>query len=103
MQNRFGTTSDMIIQTVEENGVPYCLAIDEKGLYLTTSDRLDKMLADPNRYTGSRRTASSRLAALGLDPAALAGANQHLIKKDFGEPAKKINPLKASKRAMRSA
>ena len=55
MQKRFGTTSDMIIQTVEENGVPYCLAIDEKGLYLTTTDRLDKMLADPNRYTACAR------------------------------------------------
>lgn len=103
MQNRFGTTSDMIIQTVEENGASYCLAIDEKGLYLTTSDRLDKLLADPNRYTGLRQAVPARLTALGLDPAGLANANQHLIRKDFGEPAKKINPLKASKRAMRSA
>ena len=36
MQNRFGATSDMIIQAVEENDIPHCLAIDEKGLYLTT-------------------------------------------------------------------
>lgn len=103
MQNRFGTTSDMIIQTIEENGAPYCLAIDEKGLYLTTADRLDKMLADPNRYTGIRQAVAARLAALGLDPAALTAANQHLIKRDSGEPAKKVNPLKASKRAMKSA
>lgn len=103
MQNRFGTTSDMIIQTIEEHGAPYCLAIDEKGLYLTTADRLDKMLADPNRYTGLRQSVPARLTALGLDPASLIAANQHLIKRDSGEPVKKVNPLKASKRAMKSA
>ncbi len=102
MQNRFGTTSDMVIQAIEEHGAAYCLAIDEKGLYLTTRDRLDKFWADPNRYTAARLTVPARLAALGLDPAALVSANQHLIKKDSGEQARKVNPLKASKRAMKA-
>ena len=31
MVNRFGSTSDMVIQSVEENGAQYLLAIDEKG------------------------------------------------------------------------
>lgn len=33
MDNRFGTTEDMIIQPVEENGATYMLAIDKAGLY----------------------------------------------------------------------
>lgn len=102
MLNRFGTTSDMIIQTVQENGQTLCLAIDEKGLYLTTQDRLDRQIADPNRYTAGRQEVSQRLAALGLDPAALFTGNQHLIKKER-EEVRKVNPLKASKRAMKSA
>ena len=92
----------MIIQTIDELGSAYCLAIDEKGLYLTTANRLDTRLADPNRYTAARLNVPERLKALGLDPAALISANQHLIKKYTGE-TKKVNPLKASKRAMKSA
>ena len=37
MDNRFGTTEDMIIQPVEENGATYMLAIDKAGLYMTTA------------------------------------------------------------------
>ena len=47
MDNRFGTTSGMVIQTVMENGQEFCLAIDERGLYLTSANYLDKNLADP--------------------------------------------------------
>lgn len=50
MNNRFGTTSDMIIQTVQEKEGCACLAIDEKGLYLTSPEYVDRPLADPNRY-----------------------------------------------------
>lgn len=46
MVNRFGSTSDMVIQSVEENGAQYLLAIDEKGLYLTSQKYLDSSLAD---------------------------------------------------------
>ncbi len=102
MINRFGSTSDMVIQNVQENGRIYVLAIDEKGLYLTTPDYLDRNRADPNRYTSSRSTVASRLSALEIDPVALAAAHQHMIRKPGeGETKKKVNPLKASKRSMK--
>ena len=66
MDNRFGTTSGMVIQTVMENGQELCLAIDERGLYLTSARYLDKNLADPHRYSGSRATTKARLLALDL-------------------------------------
>ena len=91
MLNRFGTTSDMVIQSVTENGSTYLLAIDDKGLYLTTRDRLDRQLADPNRYA----------TALGLDPVQLFEQNGHLVKKEVSDK-KKVNPLKASKRGMKA-
>ncbi len=101
MASLFGTTSDMVIQPVTENGVELLLAIDEKGLYFTTAKYVDSNLADPNRYTG-RVNLTERLAALDLDAAALAEANKDKIKKaGEGADKKKINPLKASKRAMR--
>ena len=61
MVNRFGTTSDMVIQPIEENGVSHLLAIDGQGLYLTSRDRLDKQLADPNRYSAARKDVAARL------------------------------------------
>ena len=100
MTNRFGTTADMVIQDVEENGVLYALAIDGKGLYLTLHNRLNAPLADPNRYAGSRVGVTERLSALGLDPATLLSENQHKIQTSGGDGNKKVNPLKASKRAM---
>lgn len=103
MVNRFGSTSDMVIQGVEENGAQYLLAIDEKGLYLTSQKYLDSSLADPNRYSSARVGMSSRLEALQLDTAALTSANQHRVKKiGEGDAKKKINPLKASKRGMKA-
>ena len=102
MVNRFGSTSDMVIQPVEENGAQYFLAIDEKGLYLTTDRYLDRNLADPNRYTAARAGIPARLAALSLDAAELAAAHQHLEKKAAeSDGKKKVNPLKASKRGMK--
>lgn len=102
MKNRFGTKSDMIIQAVEENGKSYLLAIDARGLYLTTQSRLDTGMADTNRYEAARWGIAGRLATLGLDSAALAAANQHLIKVEAAD-ARRVNPLKASKRASKSA
>ena len=64
MNNRFGTTSDMIIQTVQEKEGCACLAIDEKGLYLTSPEYVDRPLADPNRYAGNRKDVAARLDAL---------------------------------------
>lgn len=84
MDNRFGTTSGMVIQTVMENGQEFCLAIDERGLYLTSANYLDKNLADPHRYSGSRATTKARRIPVYTD-----------------EAKKKINPIKASKRGLR--
>lgn len=98
MITRFGTNADMIIQPVEENGQPMLLAIDANGLYLTTRKMVDSQMADTNRYTTNRANVGDRLKALGLDPAALAEANQHRIQK-VTVAAQKVNPLKASKRA----
>ena len=96
MDNRFGTTSGMVIQTVMENGQELCLAIDERGLYLTSANYLDKNLADPPRYS-----TKARLLALDLDPVRLAEANAHRIPVYTDEAKKKINPIKASKRGLR--
>lgn len=99
MENRFGTTSDMIIQEVENNGIPQLIAIDSKGLYLTTRDRVDRNLADANRYGVSRQKVNQMLEDLGLDPLQLFNANKHLIKTDSGQAkSKALNPIKASKR-----
>ena len=102
MDNRFGTTSSMVIQTVMENGQEFCLATDERGLYLTSARYLDKNLAAPHRYSGSRATTKARLLALDLDPVRLAEANAHRIPVYADEAKKKINPLKASKRGLKS-
>ena len=99
MKNKFGTTEDMIIQSVEENGIVYQLAVDAAGLYLTTKNRVSSLLADLNRYTRSRKETEARLSALGMNPAELFEQNKHLIRTDSGEAVKKVNPLKASKRS----
>ena len=96
MNNRFGTTSDMIIQTVQEKEGCACLAIDEKGLYLTSP-----AYVDPNRYAGNRKDVAARLNALSLDADSLLEQNRHRIPKITGESKKKVNPLKASKRSMK--
>ena len=103
MTNRFGTSDDMIIQTVEEGGMTYALAIDGKGLYLTTQDRLNTQLADPNRFASNRAAMAARLTAIGLDPVQLANDNQHRVKAAGDASGKKVNPLKASKRAMKKS
>lgn len=103
MTNRFGTTEDMVIQTVEEGGRTYALAIDDSGLYLTTREKLNTNLADPNRFASDRRAVAARLSALGLDPVKLFQDNQGKIQSTGTTTAKKINPLKASKRASKKA
>lgn len=100
MNNRFGTSSGMVIQTVEESGKTLYLAIDTKGLYFTTQNRIDTGLADTNRYAVSRENVASRLEALGLAPETLLAENGHRIQ-IANAAAKKVNPLKASKRSMR--
>ena len=97
MYNRFGTTQEMMIQTVQENGTEAVLAIDSRGLYLTTAQFVGRPIADRNRYSGVRKDVPQRLAALGLDVDALMAANQHRIQVETAS-TKKVNPLKASKR-----
>lgn len=99
MENRYGTTSDMIVQEVENNGITQLIAIDSKGLYLTTQDRVDRMLADTNRYGVPRQKVNQALEELGLDPFQIFNANRHLIKTGSGQTkGKALNPIKASKR-----
>ena len=101
MENRYGTTSDMIIQEIDNNGAAQLIAIDAKGLYLTTRDRVDRLVADVNRYGVPRDEVNQQLEALGLDPFELFNANKHLIKIATGDSkAKALNPIKASKRRM---
>ncbi|MDD4702355.1 MAG: hypothetical protein PHI96_09060 [Desulfovibrio sp.] len=97
MFNRFGTTQEMVIQTVEENSTAFLLAIDSVGLYMTTSNYVGKNLADRNRYSALRQGVNERLSALGLNPEELWSGNQHRIQSE-SVSAKKVNPLKASKR-----
>lgn len=100
MENRYGTTQDMVIQEVDNNGKAQLLAIDSKGLYLTTRDRVGGKVADANRYGVPRNEINRQLESLGLDPLALFNANRHLIKTDTAQDkgGKTLNPIKASKR-----
>lgn len=102
MANSFGTTSDMIIQEINDNGITKLVAIDRSGLYLTTRDRVDRGLADVNRYGVPRETTYQRLNELGIDPHQLFEENRHLIRIEKGDSStgKLVNPIKASKRSL---
>lgn len=99
MGNSFGTTEEMVIQQVEMAGKMKSIAIDEKGLYITSPDRVGRSVADVNRYGVDRNLFVSEIEAAGLDAAQLFEENRHRIA--IGGSArteKKINPIKASKR-----
>ena len=100
MENRYGTTQDMIIKEVDNNGIPQLLAIDSKGLYLTTRDRIGGMVADVNRYGTPREEAHRLLESLGINTEEMFNANRHLIRTETnaGKGGKALNPIKASKR-----
>ena len=55
-------------------------------------------MADTNRYAVSRNVVRDYLEKMGLSPVELFEQNKHRIRKSDGEPKKKLNPLKASKR-----
>jgi len=97
--NRFGTTSDMIIQEVREGDASFLLAIDARGLYFTTPDRVDTKLADLNRYAVDRSTFNERLEKMGFSPYDLFEEHKDKIQV-VSTTTKKINPLKASKRGL---
>lgn len=103
MDNRYGTTSDMIIREIDDDGASKLIAIDRNGLYLTTRSQVDRRLADVNRYGVSRALANQRLDELGIDPHQLFEENKHLIKSEIeGKSREKfLNPIKASKRGAR--
>jgi len=103
MLNLFGTAQDMVIQPIAENGRNFFLAIDDQGLYLTTQNYIGKKVADPNRYSSVRKDMQRRLKALELNVEDLVAANKHRIPKITEADIKKVNPLKASKRAMKKA
>jgi hypothetical protein len=97
--NRFGTTQDMIIQTIEEDGESLFVAIDSNGLYFTTQERIDTGLADTNRYAKDRTYVVEKLEKLGFSPLDMFEENRDKIKL-VTTTTKKINPLKASKRGL---
>lgn len=97
--NRFGTTEDMIIQEVTEGDASFLVAIDSNGLYFTTPDRVDNGMADTNRYAMDRTVFLNRLEKLGFSPIELFESNRDKIK-IVSNSAKKLNPLKASKRGL---
>ncbi|CCH48266.1 hypothetical protein [Pseudodesulfovibrio piezophilus] len=98
--NRFGTTQDMIIQEVIEGDATYLLAIDARGLYLTTPDRIDTRMADLNRYAVARKSFEERLEKLGFSPVDIFEEHKGKIQTVGDANKKKINPLKASKRGL---
>ena len=102
MVNRYGTTSDMILQEVEDNGATRLVAIDSEGVYLTTPHRVDSQLADIHRYGISRAESYRQMQDLGLDPHELFSDHRHLVKEVVFDAAavKAVNPLKASKRKL---
>lgn len=100
VENRFGTTSNMIVQKIDNNGVDSVLAIDDKGLYITTPDMVDKNLADINRYGVDRIVFIDLLEGMGLNPEDIYEENKGKIEENNaqGKSTKKLNPIKASKR-----
>lgn len=100
MITRFGTSKEMVLQPIEENNVPLLIAIDNRGLYLTEEKYLDRNIADPNRC-GNRALMEQRIKELGINYKEMFETNKHAIQELPKETAKKVNPLKASKRSMK--
>ncbi len=97
--NRFGTTKDMIVQEIQEGEATYLLAIDVKGFYFTTPDKVDTQLADVNRYAVDRQSFTDRLTQLGFSPVDMFEEHKGKIQV-ISQTIKKVNPIKASKRKM---
>jgi len=98
--NRFGTSREMVIDEIEVHGIRQLMAIDDKGLYLTTPDKVGRNMADVNRYGVARQEFINTLESLGYDTEKIKHENHHIVKDlETNAPReKKINPLKASKR-----
>lgn len=99
--NSYGTTQGMVIDEVMINGTSKILAIDSKGLYLTTTDKVGHNLADVNRYGSCREKVNETLENHGYNSTELIKKHKDIVvaQAEYRPPvAKKINPLKASKR-----
>ena len=98
--NSYGTTEGMVVREVELNGKPRAIAIDDKGLYITSPDRIGRNVADVNRYGVDRREFLRQIEAIGIDAAQLFEENRHRIVTTGGpgKEEKKVNPIKAYKR-----
>ena len=94
MNNRFGTTSDMIIQTVQEKKDALASPLMKKRAVPDLAGYVDRPLADPNRYAGNRKDVAARLNALGLDAGSLLEQNQHRIPKITGESKRRSTLLR---------
>ncbi len=90
----------MVIQEMEHEGAIRLLAIDAKGLYLTTQDKVDTGMADRNRYGVDRKETLDLLMSRGFSPVDLFEEHKDKIKTVGLQEKKKINPLKASKRGL---
>jgi len=99
-QNQFGTTPDMVIEEIDDHGLKRIMAIDDRGLYLTSPEKVGRRVADVNRYGVSRMEFKVILESLGYDTEAIFEQNRHRVKAEEGYtvPEKKVNPIKASKR-----
>ena len=97
--NGFGTSEDMVIRQIEMAGKLVAIAIDEKGLYITTPDRIGRNLADVNRYGVDRSVFVQEIEEAGLDPVMLFEENKdRIVRTTSGVAKKMVNPIKASKR-----
>lgn len=99
-KNRFGTTSDMVIQNLTIDGKTRAIAIDADGLYLTSPEQIGRITADTNRYGTPRSHFIKLIEASGIDAEKLFMDHRHLLDKQAATQTqnKKINPIKASKR-----
>ncbi|MFI3271730.1 MAG: hypothetical protein R3Y11_06470 [Pseudomonadota bacterium] len=100
MVSRFGTTKEMVIESIETADGARMIAIDNRGLYLTEAKYLDRPIADPNR-SSHRAAMEARIKELGVDTKAMFDANKGMIQALPKETSVKVNPLKASKRSMK--
>lgn len=99
-QNQFGTTPEMVIEEIDDHGFKRIMAIDDKGLYLTSPEKVGRRVADVNRYGVDRTEFKMILESLGYDTAAIFEENRHRVaaQEEYVPTEKKVNPIKASKR-----
>ena len=73
------TTHEMIVDCIEVRGILKAIAIDARGLYITTPHRIGRPETDANRSKTERHRDIRQLTRLGIDTRALYEANRHRI------------------------